>query len=137
MWPFLYVCALSAQDFFAWRWRASLTVHLQQIYCANIGATCTRSKAPLMQVCQLQLHASINQRVQGSSGGSGWQGDKSSKLRCTPAYRVHGARLLTKLETPTHPPCLPTATLPRLSCVVHPSSPWTALTSAWLRTSPC
>jgi hypothetical protein len=40
------------QDFFAWRWRSSLTVHLQQVYCANIGATCPKSKAPLLQVSQ-------------------------------------------------------------------------------------
>lgn len=52
----LCLCCVSCcapQDFFAWRWRASLSVHLQQLYCANVGAICPKSREPLLQV----LHA--------------------------------------------------------------------------------
>jgi len=45
--PLLFVWK---QDFFAWRWRASLTLHLQGLYCRNIGAICPKSQAPLLQV---------------------------------------------------------------------------------------
>lgn len=30
-----YTLKVSLQDFFAWRWRASLTCRLQQTYCSN------------------------------------------------------------------------------------------------------
>lgn len=32
-----YAVKVSLQDFFAWRWRASLTCRLQQLYCSNLA----------------------------------------------------------------------------------------------------
>lgn len=47
-----YMSVCCPQDFFAWRWRASLTLRLQQVYCSNVGAICPRSQTPLLQVDQ-------------------------------------------------------------------------------------
>lgn len=44
------------QDFFAWRWRATLTARLQQLYCNSAGAmssssgSSSKTRRPLLQV---------------------------------------------------------------------------------------
>jgi hypothetical protein len=45
-----YSAKAALQDFFAWRWRAALTLRLQRQYCAAAGAHCGRTRRPALQV---------------------------------------------------------------------------------------